>query len=91
MGRDRRDYLYNMEFWEILLIIRGYRRRNVLMYQLQRQQVFASATCMGNPNNLKPKDIIPLYCDNYKETDEHTITDAERSELQNLINTAPPI
>ena len=36
IGRDRHEYLYEMRWWEILLIIQGYRRRNVLQYQLQR-------------------------------------------------------
>lgn len=60
-----------MQWWEILLIIQGYRRRNVLQYQLQRIQAWASAYCMGNKNNVQPQDFLHLYCDDYIEPAEN--------------------
>lgn len=59
-----------MRWWEILLIIQGYRRRNVLQYQLQRIQAWSSAFCMGNKEKKTPEDLFHLYCDDYIDPDE---------------------
>ena len=49
--------------------MKGYQRRHVLMYQLQRMQVWASLFCMGNPEKKSPIDIFHLYFDDWdKET-----------------------
>jgi len=71
-----------MKWWEILLIIQGFRRRNVLQYQLQRIQAWASAFCMGNPNKKEPEDIFHLYCDDYIEESEEQVTKEEVDNLQ---------
>ena len=82
IGRDRTECLYDMSHCEISLIVRGYRRRNILQYQLQRMNVWASMFCMGNPERKNPQDIIPLYFDNYKGQDAPPLSDRERQELQ---------
>ena len=66
IGRDRLEYLYDMMYWEIALIIRGYRRRNILQYQLQRLQAYGAFHCMGG-SKKKPDEWLPLYVDRYKE------------------------
>lgn len=70
-----------MKWWEILLIIQGYRRRNVLQYQLQRIQAWASAFCMGNKNGKKPQDLVDLYIDHYIEENEEQLTKEEQDEI----------
>ena len=86
IGRDRLEYLYEMSFCEIALIIRGYRKRNVLQYQLQRIQAFAAMYAMrGNQDGKEPKDVIPLYFDNYLNQ-EQTIDDDEINELRDELN-----
>ena len=83
IGRDRIEYLYEMSYCEIALIIRGYRRRNVLQYQFQRMQVFASTFAFrNNEDHKKPEDMWPLYFDKYIETIAPPISDAEKAELQ---------
>lgn len=61
--------------------MKGYQRRHVLMYQLQRMQVWASMFCMGNPEKKSPIDIFHLYFDDWdKETvpvDEDTVKDLQ--------------
>ena len=85
IGRDRHEFLYEMQYWEILLIIRGYRRRGVLQYQLQRMQVFASTFAFaGNKDGKKPQDLWPLYFDHYKTAP--AISEEDRKELLDLIN-----
>ena len=77
-----------MRWWEILLIIQGYRRRNVLQYQLQRIQAWASAFCMGNKNKVEPDDFFHLYCDDYIEPTENEahLTDKEIAQMQAEMN-----
>lgn len=83
IGRDRLEYQYDMSYCEIVLIIRGYRRRNVLQYQLQRLQAFASTFAFsGNEKGLKPEDLWPLYFDRYKEQKAPPISQDEVKELQ---------
>jgi len=64
IGRDRHEYLYDMMFWEILLIQRGYRHRHVLQYQLERLAAYGSFFCMSGTKQL-PFEWLPLYFDRY--------------------------
>ena len=73
-----------MSWWEILLIIRGYRRRGVLQYQLQRITAWASAFSMGNPRGVQPQDFLHLCFDDY-ETDGEVISDDEIEEIRSRI------
>lgn len=77
-----------MSWWEITLIIQGYRRRNVLQYQLQRIQAWASAFCMGNKEHKKPEDMFHLYCDEYLEKGEteSQLTEDEIKQMQEEMN-----
>ena len=53
-----------MEYWEIMLILRGYRRRNVLHYQLQRINAFSSTFCFrANEKNITVEEFFPMYFD----------------------------
>lgn len=66
-----------------MLIERGYYRRNVLLYQLLRENIFASAFCMGgNKSGKTSSDLLPLYLDRYKTGDDTVLTDEDRDELQ---------
>ena len=69
IGRDRHEYLYEMSYCDIYLIQRGYRRRNILQYQLQRLQAFGAFHCMSGSKKT-PEDWIPLYFDRYIEDEE---------------------
>lgn len=87
IGRDRLEYLYEMSYCEIALIIRGYRRRNVLQYQFQRMQVFASTFAFrDNKDQKKAEDMWPLYFDKYIDNIAPPITEIEKKELQALID-----
>ena len=83
IGRDRKEYLYEMSYCDIMLIIRGYRRRNVLQYQLQRMQVFASTFCMGgNKEGKEPQQLWPLYFDKSIDNSKPPISEEEIEDLQ---------
>ena len=77
IGRDRHEYLYEMSYCDILLIQRGYLRRNILQYQLQRLQAFGAFFCMSGTNKT-PQDFIPLYIDRYiDENDDYDLPTSE--------------
>lgn len=69
IGRDRREFLYDMSYCDILLIQRGYRRRNILQYQLQRLQAYGAFHCMSGSGNKAPGDWLPMYIDRYIDDD----------------------
>ena len=86
IGRDRREYLYEMSYCDIMLIQRGYRRRNILQYQLQRLQAYGSFHCMGAKDAKAPQDWLPLYIDHYIMEDMGPgITEEEQNELLELM------
>lgn len=78
----RREFLYEIRGWEARRIIKGYHRRNVLMYQLQRMQVWASMFCLGNPDRKTPTDIFHLYFDDWDKEPNQPISDDEIREMQ---------
>ena len=82
IGRDRREYLYEMSYCEILLIQRGYRRRNILQYQLQRLQAYGAFHCMSGAKKM-PEQWLPLYVDRYKmvNNDAPPISEEEIAEM----------
>jgi hypothetical protein len=50
---------------------------------LLRENIFASAFCMGgNKSGKTSSDLLPLYLDRYKTGDDTVMTDEERDELQ---------
>ena len=76
-GRDRHEYLYEMSYCDILLIQRGYRRRNILQYQLQRLQAFGAFFCMSGTQKT-PEDFLPLYVDRYIDDDDPLLPNKEQ-------------
>ena len=91
IGISRREFLYEIKAWEARRIIKGYQRRNILHYQLQRMQVWASMFCMGNPEKKSPTDILHLYFDDF-DKDEVPVSEDEIRQMQeemvaiNLLN-----
>lgn len=81
MGRDRREYLFEMMYWEIYLIQRGYRRRNVLQYQFQRLAAFGSWFAMSGADGLTPEKWQPCYFDRYLSNRGPQMTDEDRDDL----------
>ena len=82
IGRDRHEFLYEMSYCDILLIRRGYRRRNILQYQLQRLQAYGAFHCMSG-SKKDPQEWLPLYIDRYKTDDNDSpLTQEEVNELQ---------
>ena len=88
IGIGRREFLYDLRFWEVRRIIRGYRRRDRLKHQLMAECVYAAIFAMRDP---KGKTAAQMFPDLFKDDDDDEtpsgsqITDEEREELLDLI------
>ena len=60
IGRDRKEVLYELQLWEILAIIRGYRRRDRAIWESSRLQSFYILCAMGAKEIHSPQDLFML-------------------------------
>ncbi|MCH5307635.1 MAG: hypothetical protein J1E37_06090 [Prevotella sp.] len=84
----RREFLYDLQFWEVRRIIRGYRRRDVLKYQLLRLCAYMSCFSMRpNKSGQSPAEWLPMDFDRWKEADrdDSPITEDDERELTALM------
>jgi hypothetical protein len=86
IGISRREFLYDVTFWELRRIIRGYRKRDRLKHQLMAECAFAAIYAMRDPKGKTVADIFPqLFENNEDYDDEPPITEDEAAELQALM------
>lgn len=82
IGRDRCEYLYDMSYCDIMLIIRGYRRRDILSLQLQRLTAYAAFHMIsGDKEHKGPDGWLPLYFDKYIDESAPSITEQQQQEM----------
>ena len=72
-----------MSYCDIYMIQRGYRRRNILQYQLQRLQAYGAFHCMGAKNPKEPHEWLPMYIDRYIEESSDYLPD--KSEVDEML------
>ena len=72
IGIPRREFLYDIRFWEVRRIVRGYRRRDRLKHQLMAECAYAAMFAMRDPKGKTPRDIFPSLF----PTDEDDATDS---------------
>lgn len=82
IGFPRREFLYDISFWEARRIIRGYKRRNILAYQLLRLTAYGSMFSMRDPNGKSPTDWLPLYFD---KDDEENVAPISEEEVADMV------
>lgn len=85
IGIPRREFLYDLRFWEVRRIVRGYRNRDRLKHQLMAECAFAAMFAMRDPKGKTVRDIFPAL---FQYDDDHSddLTEEERRELQELMN-----
>lgn len=86
MGVQRREYLYDLQFWELLLISRGYERRTRHLWSSIRWQTYniMSAipyTDLQKSGIHKATDLLRLPWDN-ENIEDRPISDEEQQEMQ---------
>jgi len=70
IGIPRREFLYEMQWWEANRIIRGYRRRGTLERQLLAEVVYSSMFSMRDPKGKSVSDLFPSL---FKDEDDEDI------------------
>jgi len=80
IGIPRREFLYDLRFWEVRRIIRGYRQRDRLKHQLMAECVYAATYAMRDPKGKGVEDIFPMLFDD--DDDEPPLTKEDVAELQ---------
>jgi hypothetical protein len=83
IGIRRREFLYDIQFWEVRRILRGYNRRNMLQHRLLRLAAYGSVFSMRDPKGKSPEDWYPLPGD--KESAPPPPSEDEKQELLDLI------
>jgi hypothetical protein len=81
IGIPRREFLYDLSFWEVRRIIRGYRNRDSLKHQLIAECTYAAMFAMRDPKGKTVEDLFPML---FEEEDYELpdISDEEVSDLQ---------
>ena len=85
IGISRREFLYELEFWEVRRIIRGYRRRDLLKHQLMAECVYAAMFAMRDPKGKTVADMFPMIFDDDDDYDEPPISEKEVTDMQALM------
>lgn len=86
IGIPRREFLYDLRFWEIRRIVRGYRRRDRLTHQLLAECVYAAIYAMRDPNGKTADMMFPELFKNDDDGDEPPMTKEDEEELIELIH-----
>ena len=82
---SRREFLYDIKFWEAQRIIRGYRKRERTMCLMIRRQTFWMVKC-SLADTAKIRDEADLWKLPWDDDDiEPPISDEEQQELQDLM------
>lgn len=90
IGIQRRTALYDLAQWEVLAIIRGYRRRQEEEWRRTRWQTFVLMHCgmadLSKSHINTPEDILPLPHDHTDTSSQPTADEVEdmRAELRRL-------
>ena len=71
IGIPRREFLYDLQYWETFSIIEGYRKRDRIKLQLLAQVVYSSMYTMRDPQGKKASDLFPQLFEDDEEWDSH--------------------
>ena len=85
IGIDRRAFLYDLRYWEVLRIIKGYRRRDWLKLQLIAECTYAAMYAMRDPKGMTPQKMFPELFKVEDEPEAPTITEQDAKDLQDLM------
>ena len=85
IGIQRREFLYDLRFWEVRRIVRGYRKRDRLKHQLMAECAYAAIYAMRDPKGKTVRDMFPQIFEDDDIDDEPPITEDEAADLQALM------
>ena len=86
IGIPRREFLYDIQFWEVRRIIRGYRQCDRLKHQLLAECAYAAIYAMRDPKGKTAGDLFPgIFEDEDDNEAPPEMSDEEYNELQDLM------
>ena len=87
IGIPRHEFLYDLRFWEVRRIVRGYRNRDRLKHQLMAECAYAAMFAMRDPKGKTVRDIFPsLFQDDDNDaTDSAPISSSEVERLRQMM------
>jgi len=87
IGIPRHEFLYDIRFWEVRRIIRGYRQRDRLKHQLIAECVYAATYAMRDPKGKTVSDMFPMFFeeDDYDD-DEPPISEEDVADMQAMMD-----
>lgn len=85
IGLSRREFLYDIKFWEARRILRGYRNRGKIFMQLLAENVYASTFAFRGSEGKTVKGMFPTIFEDDDDDMQPAITLEEQVELQELM------
>ena len=85
IGIPRREFLYDLRFWEVRRIIRGYRQRDRLKHQLIAECAYAAMYAMRDPKGKTVADMFPMLFDDDDDDDEPPISEEDVADMQAMM------
>ena len=86
IGIPRREFLYDIRFWEVRRIVRGYRNRDRLKHQMMAECTYAAMFAMRDPKGKTVEDMFPmLFDDDDDDYDEPPISEKDVADMQALM------
>jgi len=89
IGIPRSEYLYELSYWEILLITRGYSRRSREIWSAIRWSTFnlmsVSMADLKKAGIRSPKDLLPFPWDSIDEDADDQPTAETVAQLRQLM------
>lgn len=82
IGIPRREFLYDLRFWEVRRIVRGYRQRDRLKHQLIAECAYNAMYCMRDPQGKRVEDMFPMLFDDDDDDYEPPISEEDVAGLQ---------
>ena len=86
IGITRREFLYDIRFWEVRRIIRGYRQRDRLKNQLMAECVYAAMYAMRDPKGKGVEDMFPMLFEDDDDEDEPPISAEDVAEMHAVMS-----
>ena len=85
IGITRREFLYDLRFWEVRRIIRGYRQRDRLKHQLIAECAYAAMYAMRDSQGKTVEDIFPMLFED-DDYDEPPISEEDVADMQAMMD-----
>jgi hypothetical protein len=85
IGIPRREFLYDLRFWEVRRIIRGYRQRDRLKHQLIAECAYAAMFATRDPKGKTVEDMFPMLFEDDDDYDEPPVSEKDVANMQSLM------